>query len=241
MTALRGPVALLFIGLAGGSPARAQTPPEAVLTRPLEDRRDLTLLRRVSERTYVHEIARVSFTVPDGWTVIPPHRAARRIDSRFSTLLGAERSDRAAVASLVWTQLDPGARPTDWVRDSPVRGEYGEEYETLKAVYGRDRVAIPARSKVGPLDVYRIDVRGGPGFADPAAGTLFVLFVESRGTTWLIKARVTSSGGPGHAADAAAVLAGFALSPNAAGATHRRAVDVDVRIPPPGRRPGDGR
>ena len=34
----------------------------------------------MSERTFVHDAAGVSFTVPAGWTEIPAHQAARKID-----------------------------------------------------------------------------------------------------------------------------------------------------------------
>ncbi|HEX3147555.1 MAG TPA: hypothetical protein VHR66_05690 [Gemmataceae bacterium] len=223
---------LFLIAALGPLPAGGQDPKEHVLTRPSEDRRDLTLIRRVSERTFVHDAAGVSFTVPAGWTEIPPHPAARKLDRRSSTLLGAQHSDRAQVASLVWTELDPGARTTDWVRETPAKGEYGEEYETLKAVYGAGRVTVPVRFRSGPFDVYRIDIRAGPGVADQAAGTLFVFFVESRGTTWLLKARVTSTRGDRHEADSLAVLAGYALVSATSGETSRKTVDVGTRAPP---------
>lgn len=208
-----------------------KTPRADVRTRPPEGLPNLTLISRVSERTLVHDLARVSFTIPAGWTEIPAQRAARKVDRRFSTLLGVQHSDRAMVASMVWTQLEPGDRPADWVREAPAKGEYGEEYETLKAVYGVDRVSIPARFRNGPFDVYRIDVRGGSRAAGPAASTLFVFFVESRGTTWMLKARVTSTRRDQHEADALAVLGGHALVPDPPGAVPRKAVDMGGRFP----------
>ena len=174
-----------------GAPALAQETREDVLTQPFEDRRDLTLLKRVTERTFVHEVARVSFTVPAGWKEIRPHRLARRIDPRISTVLGIERGDRDLVASIYWIPLDPGAKLSEWVRDTPVGGEYGEEYETLKAVYGKDRVTTPARLRHDPFDVYRINIAGGPDRGDRYDGALFVFAVESGGATWLVKARVS--------------------------------------------------
>jgi hypothetical protein len=239
MTPARWLLSAVLAGFVGLAPARAQDPKEDVLTRPLEDRRDLTLLRRVSERTFVHEVARVSFTVPEGWTEIPPHRAARRIDRRPSTLLGVEHTGRAGVASLVWTMLDPGARPTDWARDTSVRGEYGEEYETLKAVYGPDRVAVPARVRDGPFEGYRIDIRAGQGGQGP--GALFVFAVEAGGTTWLLKARVSSATAEGHAEDVRAVLGGYALLPAGAGVAPRKAAGFDARVPWPADRADDKR
>lgn len=169
----------------------AQGTKEEVLTKPFEDRRDLTLLKRVSERTFVHEAARVAFTVPEGWKEIRPHRLERRIDQRISTVLGVERADRDLVASLYWFPMNPRENLSFWVRDMESGGEFGEEFETLKAVYGRDRVTKPVLMKHGSFDVYRIEITGGPDRGEKYDGTLFIFEVESGGTRWLIKARVS--------------------------------------------------
>jgi hypothetical protein len=193
---------------------------EEVLTKPFEDRRDLTLLKKVTERTYVHEAAGVSYTVPPGWKEIRPHRLARRIDPRISTVLGIERADRDLVASLYWIPMNPGQKLADWVRDAPVGGEYGEEYETLRMVYGKDRVTTPVRIKQGPFDVYRIDIGGGPDRGDRYDGTLYVFAVESGGQTWLIKARVSypkAADGVRNDHVAAEVLRGYAKLPDRPG------------------------
>jgi hypothetical protein len=173
------------------TPAFAQDTKEEILTKAFEDRRDLTLLRRVTEKTFVHELARVSFTVPEGWKEIRPHRLARRIDTRISTVLGIERGDRDLVASVYWIPMNPGAKLTDWVRDEAVSGEFGEEYETLKAVYGKARVTTPRKVRHGSFDVYRISISGGPDRGERYDGSLFAFEVESFGQSWLIKARVS--------------------------------------------------
>lgn len=184
---------------AASSPASAQDPKspprndkEEVLTKPLDDRRDQTLLRRVSGRMLVHEAARVSYTIPDGWKEIPPQRLARSIDPQISTVLGVENPERELIATLFWIPMNPGRNLSYWVRDTAIKDEFGEEYETLKAIYGAARVSAPVRFKHGPFDIYRINIRGGPDGGKQQDGTLFIFEVESGGTThWLLKARVT--------------------------------------------------
>ena len=161
--------------------------------RPVDDRRDQTHLRRVSENTYLHEAARVSFTVPTGWKEMRPHRLNRKIDPRISSVLGIERSDRELVASLYWIPMNPDQHLSHWVRETAAGtpAEYGEEYETLKTIYGKDHVNTPTRLQSGPFDVYRINITGGPDRGDKYDGALFVFAVESGGATWLVKARVS--------------------------------------------------
>lgn len=186
----------LTLALVLTAPVLAQGPPkdkDEAPPKPADDRRDQTHLRRVTEATFVHEAARMSFTVPDGWKEIRPHRLNRKIDPRISTVLGIERADRELVASLYWIPMNPEQKLTDWVRESATGNppEYGEEYETLKTVYGKDRVTTPVRFPHGGFDVYRINITGGPDRGDKYDGTLFVFAVPSGGTTWLVKARVT--------------------------------------------------
>jgi len=189
---------------------------EEALTRPGDDRRDLTLLKRVTETTYLHQAARVSFTVPEGWKEIRPHRLNRKIDPRISTVLGIERADRELVASLYWIPMNPDQKLSQWVRETPTGSppEYGEEYETLKTVYGQDHVSVPVRFRSGPFDVYRINITGGPDRGDKYDGVLFVFAVESGGATWLIKARVSFPKGDKARTDVWAmdVLQGFRLA-----------------------------
>jgi hypothetical protein len=216
------PVRLFLIPAILAAPVAAQEAPkdppkdkEEVLVRPLDDRRDLTLLKRVAENTFLHEAARVSFTVPEGWKEIRPHRLNRKIDPRISTVLGIERSDRELVASLYWIPMNPDQKLSNWVREAPSGSppEYGEEYETLKTVYGKDHVSSPARIRSGPFDVYRINITGGPDRGDKYDGVLFVFAVESGGATWLIKARVSFPKGDKARTEAWAmeVLQGFRL------------------------------
>jgi len=197
--------------------ALAQVPKEIkeeVLTRPFDDRRDLTLLRRVSDNVFMHELARVSFTVPKGWEEIPPQRLARKVDPRVSTVLGSERDGRSLVATLYWVPLSPGQKLSDWVRDVDVSGEYGEEYETLKAVYGKDRVSRPVKIRHGPFDVYRITIGGGADRVGRYDGTLYVFEVENASGRWLLKARVSAPNADKGAGDkyAEEVLKGYSLA-----------------------------
>ena len=214
------PVPLFLVSMLAAQDAPKAPPPdkEEVLVRPLDDRRDLTLLRRVTETTFVHEAARVSFTVPDGWKEIRPHRLNRRIDPRVSTVLGVERSDREIVASIYWMPMNPGQRLSHWVREAPAGNppEYGEEYETLKIVYGKDHVTTPVRFRSGPFDVYRINITGGPDPAEKYDGVLFVFAVEAGEATWLVKARVSFPKGDRAQTDAWAmdVLRGFQQVPD---------------------------
>jgi hypothetical protein len=211
---------VLFAAAVGSAAAAGQEPAkdppvdnDEALTRPPDDRRDVTLLRRTTEATYVHEAARVSFTVPDGWKEIRPHRLNRKIDPRISTVLGIERADREMVASIYWMPMNPDQRLSDWVRDTPTGSptEYGEEYETLKAVYGKDKVSTPVRFRSGPFDVYRINITGGPESREKYDGVLFVFAVESGGATWLVRTRVSFPKGDRTRTDAWAmdVLNGF--------------------------------
>lgn len=221
--------ALVGLSAAGAQPP-AKDPPvtkEEVLTKPLEDRRDLTLLRRITDDTFVHEAARVSFTVPEGWQEIRPHRLNRKIDPRIITVLGIERADRELVASLYWIPMKPDQTLSHWVRETPAKGEYGEEYETLKTIYGKDRVTTPLKIQSGPFEVYRININGGPVAEEKYDGTLFVFAVESGGTTWLIKARVSYPKGDKLRTDAWAmdVLQGFRRLP-ATGDVGKKAATV---------------
>jgi hypothetical protein len=207
-----------FIGLPAASSQDAKKDTkEDILSKVFEDRRDLTLLKRIAERTFVHEKAEVAYTVPEGWKEIRPHRLSRKIDPRISTVLGIERPDRDLNATLYWVPLDPTQKLSEWVRDSAVGGEYGEEYETLKAVYGKDRVTIPTRIKHGAFDVYRINITGGP--TDKYDGTVYIFAVESGGATWMMKARVTFPKGDRGRNDQYAmdVLQGYSRVPPKAG------------------------
>lgn len=166
---------------------------EEILSRLIEDRRDQTNLKHISERTFLHEPTGVAYTIPEGWKEMPPQRLARNIDKRISTILGIEDRPHDVLASLYWIQLNPTQKLTEYVRDTPSTdtGEYGEEYETLKAVYGKDRVTVPARIKQGPFDVYRIHISGGPERGEKYDGVLFLFDVSRDGKQWLIKARVS--------------------------------------------------
>jgi hypothetical protein len=211
------PLAAAVLGLpfavAQDAPARdAAKGKEEDLTK---DRRDFTLLSRVAENVFVHKEAQVAYKIPEGWKEIRPHRLSRDIDPRIITVLGIERADRELVASIYWIPMNPDQNLSHWVRDTPTGGEYGEEYETLKTVYGKDHVTIPARFKSGPFDVYRITIAGGPPGPEKYDGTLFVFATEANGATWLVKARISYPRGDKAQTDAWAmdVLRGFSKVP----------------------------
>jgi hypothetical protein len=192
---VRSCFALVIAGAVGGSPAVAQDrkdTKEDILEKPHDDPRDLTLLKRVTETTFIHQLAGITYTVPTGWKEIRPHRLERKIEQRISTVLGIERSDRDLVASLYWIPINPGQKLSNWINDTPdARGEYGEEYETLKVVYGKERVTLPVKSKLGAFEIYRININGGPDRGDRYDGSLVVFSVESLTTTWMMKARIS--------------------------------------------------
>jgi hypothetical protein len=175
------------------------------------------LLRRITEKTLVHEPTLVAFTIPEGWKAMPPHRMERTIDKRISSKLEIEDSKRDMVASLYWIQMTPTQTLSEFIRDkpAPATGEYGEEYETLKAVYGKDRVTVPTKLKQGPFDVYRVYIYGGPERGEKYDGTLYVFEVEREGKKWLIKARVSFPKGERGINDGYAmeVLQGYSLVP----------------------------
>ena len=77
------------------------------------------------------------------------------------------------------------------MRDTPVGGEYGEEYETLKAVYGRDQVTPPLRVTHGAFTVYRINYFIPAGGTERLEGAVLLMPVEAAGAAWLLKARVS--------------------------------------------------
>ncbi|HVK15194.1 MAG TPA: hypothetical protein VM597_41025 [Gemmataceae bacterium] len=197
-------LSLLAAGLLA-VPAVAQDPKdskEEVLVKPTDDRRDLTLLKRLSDGSLLHEGAGLTYTIPKDWKEIPPHRLQRKIDTRIMTVLGIERADRDLVASIYWTPLEPNRRLSDFVRDAAgPAGEFGEEYETLKTVYGKEKVTLPARVKVKDFDVYKINVKGGPDRGGKYDGTLFVFEVKPKEVTWLVRVRVSYPKGEKGAAD----------------------------------------
>ena len=96
---------LMCVGFIGLPLARAQVSKEDILNNSLNDNRDLTLLKRISQRTFVHEPTGVAYTIPKGWEEIRPHRLAGNIDKRISTVLGIEDDNRKLVASLYWIQM----------------------------------------------------------------------------------------------------------------------------------------
>lgn len=189
------PLSLVAAGLTAGL-AAAQDPTkdakEEVLVKPTDDRRDLTLLKRLSDGALLHEAARVTYTLPKDWKEIPPHRLARKIDPEIMTVLGIERADRDYVTSIYWIPMAPLKKLSDWVRDAAgPDGEYGDEYETLKTVYGKTKVTVPTKIAVKDFEVYKMNVEGGPDRGDKYDGTMYVFAVKPADRTWLVRVRVS--------------------------------------------------
>lgn len=174
-----------------GSFVFGQDPKSDTLPKNTDERRDQTHLRRVTERVFVHDLTNVAYTIPEKWEEMPPHRLARKIDQRISTVLAIRRSDGDLTANLSWVPMNPGQKLSEYVSDVAVSGEYGEEYETLKAVYGKDRVTLPQKIKSGEFDVYRINISGGPEKSEKYDGTMFLSEVQSGGQPWLLKVRIS--------------------------------------------------
>lgn len=182
-----------------------------------EDSQDFTYLRKITDRTFVHEEAKLSFTVPVGWKELEPQRLARKIDPRVSAVLRIEQPEKDVVASLYWIPMKPGQKMSEWVRTTQSEGEYGEEYETLKAVYGGPpRVTIPTKAKIGPFEVFRIDITGDPERGNNYDGVLYLFDVEAGTTTWLLKARISFPKGDREKYQpyALEVIRGYALAPD---------------------------
>jgi len=179
---------------------------EDPLPKPVEQ--DQTYLRKITDRIFVHEEAKISFTVPVGWKEIKPQRLRREIDPRISVVLRIEELEKDVMASLYWIPMNPGQKMSDWVRDSP------------KAVYGPPpKVSLPTKTRVGSFDVYRININGGPDRTEKYDGVLFLFEVKSGTTNWLIKARVSFPKGDRTQYDPYAmdVLRGYTMLPDGVG------------------------
>ncbi|MEZ6140064.1 MAG: hypothetical protein R3B84_05785 [Zavarzinella sp.] len=193
---------------------------EDVLKDRYEDRRDLTLLVRLPNRseTYYHEATMTTFTAPTGWEEIRPQRLTRKLDPRTHTYLGIEKNldklkgDRTFVATVWWMQLNPTTRLSEFITDNPISGAYGEEHAILSTVYGRDRVSKPTKSLMGRLgDVYKVNIDGGPN-ENRYIGSMYIFEAPGeRGTRWMVKVRVSypKKSTPEDERVAAEVIRGF--------------------------------
>ena len=106
-------------------------------------------------------------------------------------MLGVERQDRDMVATLYWIPIPVGSKFSSWIRETEEAGEFGEEYETLKVVYGADNVGKPGKITFGNFDIHKVNVKGGPDRGDRYDGTLFLFEVASEEGRWIVKARVS--------------------------------------------------
>jgi hypothetical protein len=198
--------ALLIVALFGSTLCA-----DEVLVRRDDDRRDQTKLRRLTDRSFRHESAPIQFTIPAEWQEISPHRLVRVLEPQPTTILGIEYAERSVVATLYWIPLPETAKLSDWITDQPVKGEYGEEYETLKTVYGVKNITPPQKMKFGSFDVYKIGITGGPQASEKQTGSLY-LFEASKGTSrWLLKARISSTGPIPSDNFAETVLKGYSM------------------------------
>jgi hypothetical protein len=156
-----------------------------------DDRRDLTLLRRVTESTFVHEASRITLTIPKGWKEIRPQRLTRELEPRTSTAMGIELTDRKVVATIYWLPMQAGAKLADLIRDKETAGSYGEEYETLLTIYGKENIKAPEKRVYNGRTVYKVGIVGGPDRENKYDGVLYAFEVEGVEGKWLIKIRVS--------------------------------------------------
>ena len=208
-------IPVLFL-LVAGFIGLAYSADEEVLVKKDDDRRDLTMLKREGANVFIHELARMSYTIPKDWKEIRPQRLTRKLEIRPSTVLGVQREERDMVATLYWLPISQGAKLSDWIRENEVSGEYGEEYETLRSVYGRERITTPKSMKYGTFEVYKISIEGGPDRGEKYNGVLYVFEHSNEDGRWLIKARVSFPKTVEKGANekyAEEVLQGYALLP----------------------------
>ena len=191
---------VLFLGITTPILAQPQPEPKAppttgtkeeILLKKDDDRRDLTQLKRLNGSNFLHEAAKTTYAIPDNWREIRPYRLKRDFEQRVSTVLGIERADRDMVATIYWIPIPVGAKYSDWIRATEVGGEFGEEFETLKVVYGVDKVSKPEKMTYGNFDVHRINVKGGPDKGEKYDGTLFLFEVTGVQGRWIVKVRVS--------------------------------------------------
>ena len=86
------------------TPALAQDTKEEILTKPFEDRRDLTLLRRVTEKTFVHERRGCRSRCRRGG------RKFARTGWPAESIRGSARSSASSAATATWSRLSTGSR-----------------------------------------------------------------------------------------------------------------------------------
>lgn len=156
-----------------------------------DDRRDLTLLRRVTESTFVHEASRITLTIPKDWSEIRPQRLTRDLEPRTSTAMGIELKDRKVVATIYWLPLQAGAKLSDLIRDKETAGSYGEEFETLLTIYGKENVRAPEKRVYNGRSVYKVNIVGGPDRENKYDGILYAFEVDGVEGKWFVKIRVS--------------------------------------------------
>ena len=134
-------------------------------------------------QTYTHTASKVSFTVPEGWEVLPPKKLAS------ASVLGLDRPNPRVAVTLFWSPIE-GRKWEDIVRLQPDdAGSYGEEFAVLARIYGKEKVEKPTTVKVGGRTVYKIVLNDGPTKDGKTAGVLYV-FPAAEGK-WKIKLRAS--------------------------------------------------
>lgn len=141
---------------------------------------------------YFHRDSVTQFRPPAEWKMVhPPHRMR---DGKPTTtiVLEKEKWNHHFVATLYWQQMGSLA----WeqiVNTSTDPTKYGEQYDLLVDIYGKDKVKPPEKSTVGAFDVWKIQVDGGPTPASmsEASGETTKLDSPLVGTIYLFKATGT--------------------------------------------------
>ncbi|MCS6898116.1 MAG: hypothetical protein NZM29_09100, partial [Nitrospira sp.] len=165
--------------------------------------------------TYLHELAGLTFTVPPGWKEIKPSRLSRKIDPRVNTVLRLDDPERDMTVAIYWLPLAGSEKVADWVREGSGDREYGEEYETLKTIYGGQRVSLPTRVRSIPFEPYRISIKSSTESGLKYDGALFLFEVGAGRTTFLVRLRFMYPAGDSliHEQAMMDVLKGFAKAP----------------------------
>ncbi len=184
----------LLMGLIAFSQTSAQTLPgkEEVLTKKDEDRRDYTNLKRTNISTWIHEPTNLVISIPKDYKEIRASRMPRKIDSRPLTTVGVEHKDWEYHAIVYIAPLGATQKIEDFVKtgvtDKP--NELGEEYGTLLAIYGADKLEKPVDHKIGSIPAYKITINDGPLGTGSSLGALYIFTAGSGENRWLVRVRV---------------------------------------------------
>jgi hypothetical protein len=145
---------------------------------------DDTGLEAKPDRAFVHKESKTALQVPEGWTIIAPYRLRR---TSTSTVLGLEKQNPLVSVTIVWSQLAKQEQFSKVVRAAS-EGDLGNEYDTLVAIYGKNKVSRPITFKVGPYLVYKILIDDGPE-KGLYGGACYLFEAGSGDNRWKVKIR----------------------------------------------------